>query len=212
MLGLELCAQDMVDTQLAGHWLHLHPCRRCRDDNGVALVLVGAHQPPCPMEERTGDLLGEQLFPELHQLVVGSSHPAPDPLQHQVFERGFVERAAECSEHRADELVGSQFKVARAVRDQGVGRVSLDQGSVEIEERRDLGAAGSCLDVGDDVFDRDHLRCGTGHFPSCLRRAVADHLPGPDAARRSPVLGQGVVPRRRGGCLVEVALAPAISL
>ncbi len=99
------------------------------------------------MEQRTGDFLGEQLLPEFQQLVVGAAHPTPDPLQHQVFEGGFVEGAAERSAHCADKLVGSQFEVASAVRDQSVGRISLDQGSVEVEERRDLGAARAGLDV-----------------------------------------------------------------
>ena len=71
VLRLELRAQDIVDTQFAGHGLHLHVCRGRRDDYGVALVLVGAHQPPCPMEQRTGDFLGEQLLPKFQQLVVG---------------------------------------------------------------------------------------------------------------------------------------------
>ena len=81
VLGLKLSAQDMVDTQFAGHGLRLHPCRRCRDDNGVAPVLVRAHQSPCPMKERSGDFLGEQLFPELHKVVFGASHPTSDSLQ-----------------------------------------------------------------------------------------------------------------------------------
>ncbi len=76
--------------------------------------------------------------PEFHQVVFGAAHPNPDSLQHQVFERGFVERAAERGTQRAHELVGSEFEITGAVSDESAGRVALDQGSVEVEECREL--------------------------------------------------------------------------
>src|ERR1700677_122427 len=154
----------MVDTQLTGHGLRLHPCRRCRDDNGMTSVLVGAHQLPCPMKERSGNFLGEQLFPELHKVVFGASAPTPDSLQDQVFERHLLEGTAERGTQRSHELVRSEFEFARAVSVERASRVALDQSSVEVEEGGDSPTARSRLDALDELIDRDHRRCCTGHL------------------------------------------------
>lgn len=85
-------------------------------------------------------------------------------MQQQVFERGFVQWTAERGTQRPHELVGSQFEIAGAMSVERAGRVALDQGAVEVKEGSDSPTAGPHLNVLDELIDRDHRRCRTGHL------------------------------------------------
>src|SRR5271154_4829958 len=102
------------------------------------------------MKERSGDFLGEQLFPELHKVVFGASYPTPDSLQKKFFECLLGKGTTERGTHRSHELIGSEFEIARAVSVERAGRVALNQRSVEVEECGDSPTAGSRLDAPDE--------------------------------------------------------------
>src|SRR5271156_4623200 len=116
------------------------------------------------MKERAGDLLGEQLLPELQQVVFAASNPTPDSLHQQVFECLFGKGTAERGSHRSHELIGSEVEVARTVSVERAGRVALNQGSVEVEEGCNPPTPGPPLDALDELIDGDHRRCRTGHL------------------------------------------------
>src|ERR1700722_15486527 len=125
------------------------------------------------MKEPSGDSLGEQLLPEIHQVVFGASHPTPDSLHQKVFECLFGKRTAEYGSHRSHELIGSEVEVARTVSVERAGRIALNQGSVEVEEGRDPPTPGATLDALDDPINGDHRCCRTGHLIPTLTFDVA---------------------------------------
>src|ERR1700678_2454341 len=116
------------------------------------------------MKEPSGDSLGEQLLPELPQVVFGASHPTPDSLHQKVFECLLSKGTAERGSQRSHKLIGSEVEVARTVSVERAGRVALNQGSVEVEEGCALPTPGPSLDALDKLIDGDHRWCRTGHL------------------------------------------------
>lgn len=165
----ELRAQDVLDSQLTRHRGHLQPGRGRGDHNGMALILVGPDKSPCPVKQRTGNVLGEQLVSEFVQFLFGSAHPSPDTLQQKVFEGGLVQGATGGGPKRPENLVGAQLEVAGPMGQECAGRVALDQGPVEVEECRHFRTTRSGLDLLDELIDGRH-RCAVNHVHSRPRR------------------------------------------
>ena len=151
VLVLEFGADDVGDAEVVGDRLDLHPGRRRRDGDGVALAQVSADDVAGLGADGAGDLGVEDALPELRDLVDRAALQAGEAdLAHDL--RVAAEHAAvDGRDQGLGELQRPDVAAAEAIGIQGGGGVALDDRAVEVEERPDTWAVGRRLDLGDQL-------------------------------------------------------------
>ena len=103
-----------------------------------------------------GELLLEQVAPELIDFVDRPAAPRPTEYRDDGVVVGLTEHETNARQQRVPELVGRDVAASESSGLERERREAVDERAVEVEERTDLGTAGTPVDFVDErVHPRD---------------------------------------------------------